>query len=63
MMGPMPGPRLSRRLGPFGTALMLWDVWRRLPPRQRRWVVTQARTHGPRIVKQAMDAQKARRRR
>jgi hypothetical protein len=42
---------------------MLWDVWRRLPPRQRRWVVTQARTHGPRIVKQAMDAQKSRRKR
>jgi hypothetical protein len=62
MMPVMP-PRLSRRLGPFGTALMLWDVWRRLPPRQRRWVVDQARMHGPRLVKQAMDAQKARRKR
>ena len=59
----MPRLGFTRRLGPFGTALMLWDVWRRLPPRQRRWVVTQARTHGPRIVKQAMDAQKARRKR
>jgi hypothetical protein len=59
----MPRLGFTRRLGPFGTALMLWDVWRRLPPRQRRWVVTQARTHGPRIVKQAMDAQKSRRKR
>jgi hypothetical protein len=50
-----------RRIGPFGTALVLWDVWRRLPPQQRRWVVDQARNHGPRLVKQAMDAQKARR--
>ena len=39
---------------------MLWDVWHRLSPRQRRWVVDQARTHGPRLVKQAMDAQRAR---
>jgi hypothetical protein len=59
----MPRLGFTRRLGPVGTALMLWDVWRRLPPRQRRWVVTQARTHGPRIVKQAMDAQKTRRKR
>ena len=56
-------PRLvTRRLGPFGVALTLWDVWRRLPPKQRRWVVRQARAHGPRMVKQAMDAQRARRR-
>ena len=26
----------------------LWDIWRRLPPKQRRWLVEQARTHGPR---------------
>ena len=57
-------PRLiTRRLGPVGVALTLWDVWRRLPPKQRRWVVQQARTHGPRMVKQAMDAQRARRHR
>jgi hypothetical protein len=49
------------RLRPVGTALLLWDVWRRLPPAQRRWVVDQARVHGPRVVKQAMDAQKNRR--
>lgn len=58
----MPRLRLTRRVGPLGTALMLWDVWRRLPPRQRRWVVKQARTHGPRVAKQIMDAQRRRRR-
>jgi hypothetical protein len=63
MMEPMPRLGFSRRLGPLGTALMLWDVWRRLSPGQRRWVTLQARTHGTRIVKQAMDAQKARRKR
>jgi hypothetical protein len=57
----MPRLPLTRRLGPIGTALMLWDVWRRLPPRQRRWVLDQARRHGPRLVQQAMNAQKNRR--
>ena len=55
-------PGLNRRIGPLGTALMLWDVWHRLSPAQRQWVVEQARVQGPRIVKQAMDAQRARRR-
>ena len=59
----MPRVRLSRRLGPVGTALTLWDIWRRLPPRQRRWVMNQVRAHGPRIAKQAIQAQKNRRRR
>jgi hypothetical protein len=52
---------LTRRLGPIGVALTLWDVWRRLPPRQRKWVAKQARAHGPRIAKQALEAQKKRR--
>ena len=54
--------RLSRRFGAVGTALTVYDIWRRLPPRQRRWVVTQARKHGPRLAKQAIRAQRARRR-
>jgi hypothetical protein len=59
----VPRVRLSRRLGPVGAALTLWDIWRRLPPRQRKWVAQQARKHGPRIAKQAMTASKNRRRR
>ena len=53
--------RLGRRVGPVGTALTLWDIWRRLPPRQRKWVAQQVRQHGPRIAKQALNAQKNRR--
>ena len=53
--------RLTRRIGPVGIAFTMWDVWRRLPPTQRRWMMDQARTHGPRIAKQALAAQKARR--
>jgi hypothetical protein len=55
-------PRLlTRRLGPIGTALTLWDIWRRLPPKQRKWVAQQVRKHGPRVAKQALNAQKTRR--
>ena len=43
--------------------MTLFDVWRRLPPKQRKWVLQQARHHGPRIAKQALDAQAKRRRR
>jgi hypothetical protein len=53
--------KLTRRAGAFGMALTAWDVWRRLPPRQRRWVYKQVRVHGPRLAKQAYTAQKSRR--
>jgi hypothetical protein len=59
----MPRFGVTRRFGPLGTALIVWDVWQRLSPSQRRWLLDQARTHGPRIAKQAMDAQRSRRRR
>jgi hypothetical protein len=41
----------------------MWDVWRRLTPKQRKWLIDQGRTHGPRIAKQAMNAQKNKRKR
>jgi hypothetical protein len=53
-------PKLTRRLGPVGVALTALDVWRRLPPRQRRWVLKQAKTHGPRLAKQALASRKKR---
>jgi hypothetical protein len=59
----MPRVKLTRRLGPVGTMLAIWDLWRRLPPKQRRWVVKQARKHGPRLAKQAVAAQRDRRKR
>jgi hypothetical protein len=55
-------PRLTRlatrRVGPLGLALTAWDVYRRLPPRQRRWLVQQARHHGPTLARRAMAARK-----
>ena len=49
--------------GPVGLALGVWELWRRLPRKQRRWVFKQARKHGPRLAKQVYTAQRARKRR
>ena len=41
-------PRLSKlRPGPVGIAITLYDVWRRLPPKQRQQVLMLARRYGP----------------
>jgi hypothetical protein len=55
-------PRLKAG-GPVGLALGVWELWRRLPRKQRRWVFKQARKHGPRLAKQVYTAQRARKRR
>jgi len=34
----------------FGVALTLFEVWRRLPPKQRQMMLTAARKHGPRVA-------------
>ncbi|MDX6510996.1 MAG: hypothetical protein QOE36_500 [Gaiellaceae bacterium] len=50
----MPGPLrlLTRRAGPLGLALTAWDIWRRLPPKQRKKIMQATRKHGPRVVKE-----------
>ena len=49
-------PRLLRpRLGPLGVALTLYDVWRRLPPRQQKMVLELARKHGPKVAARALQ--------
>ena len=55
----------TRRMGPVGLALTAWDIWRRLPPRQRKQLVNIARKHGPKVaarVLQARSRARARRR-
>jgi hypothetical protein len=51
-------PRLPfpRRVGPLGLALTLYDVYRRLPPQQRRQLLDLGRKHGPRIAARAVQA-------
>ena len=51
MMGLMPfGPRTLRPppLGPVGVALTAYDLWRRLPERQRRQLLELGKKHGAR---------------
>jgi hypothetical protein len=55
-------PRLGRlRPGPVGVALTLYDVWRRLPPKQRKQVLELARKHGPKAASKLLELQRARR--
>ncbi len=54
-------PRLKLpRAGALGAALTVWDLYRRLPKRQRRYIARQVRTHGPRLAKQVVAARKKR---
>jgi hypothetical protein len=56
-MGAVRRSRLvSRRFGPLGLALTAWDIWRRLPPRQRKQIVNIARKHGPKVAARVMQA-------
>ena len=42
-------------------ALTLCDVWRRLPPKQRKQVLELARKHGPKAAAKLIQLQRARR--
>ena len=42
-------PRL-RPTSPVGVALTAFELWRRLPPKQRRRVLRATRTHGPKLA-------------
>jgi hypothetical protein len=49
------------RPGPIGVALALFDVWRRLSPKQRKLAIQLARKHGPKAAQKLMQLQRARR--
>jgi hypothetical protein len=51
------------RPSPWAITIAAWDVWRRLPPAQRRQVVDAARKHGPKLAAGAAKAVTHRRRR
>jgi hypothetical protein len=55
-------PRFTRRAGPIGLALTAVDLWRRLPPEQKKQALDLARKHGPKVAKQAMKLRNLRRR-
>jgi hypothetical protein len=62
-MGAMATPfrLLSRRAGPIGLVLTAYDIWRRLPKKQRRQILDAARKHGPRAAAKVMNSAKNRR--
>ena len=49
------------RPGPIGVAIAMYDVWRRLSPRQRKLALKLARKHGPKAAKKLAQFQRARR--
>jgi hypothetical protein len=53
---------LSRRAGPIGLALTAYDIWRRLPPKQRKQILAVTRKHAPRVAAKVMNGAKQRRR-
>jgi hypothetical protein len=59
---PTPLRLLSRRAGPVGLALTAIDVWRRLPPAQRKQIVDATRKQAPRAAAAAFKYWRARRR-
>lgn len=55
----MAGPFRKLRPTPWALTIAAWDIWRRLPPQQRRQIMNAARTHGPRLAAKATVAAKA----
>ena len=57
-------PRLRRvlRREPLALALTAYDLWRRLPKRQRKAVLKLARKHGPALAKRAVKAKTVKKR-
>jgi hypothetical protein len=48
------------RPGPIGVAIAMYNVWRKLSPKQRKLVVQLARKHGPKAAKKVMQYQRRR---
>jgi hypothetical protein len=46
---------IPRKIGPLGVALAAYDIWRRIPPQHRRMLVAEARRHGTRVAKAAVE--------
>jgi hypothetical protein len=50
--------RLGRRIGPVGVVLTAYDIWKRLPPKQRKQMLDLARKHGPKVATRIMQARR-----
>ena len=54
-------PRI-RPTNPIGVALTAFELWRRLPPKQRKRVLRLTRTHGPKLAAALLARSRGRRR-
>ena len=52
---PRPFRLVTRRAGPVGLALTAFDLWRRIPKRQRRQLIQATRKHGPRVARHLIE--------
>jgi hypothetical protein len=41
---------------PWALTIAAWDIWRRLPPEQRKQLLGLARKHGPKLATRAAKA-------
>jgi len=62
-MAGVPRAKLTKTVAPITVALTMVDLWQRLPQQQRRLITQQVRKHGPRLARQAIEAQLNRKRR
>ena len=51
---PTPIRHFVRRPGAVGLALAAYDIWRRIPPAQRKQILLATRRHGPRLAAAAV---------
>jgi len=49
------------RPAPLAVALTLYDIWRRLPPKQRKQLMALAQRHGPTVARRVYGMRKGRR--
>ncbi|HWE81535.1 MAG TPA: hypothetical protein VG265_07780 [Gaiellaceae bacterium] len=52
--GRMRGPRRA-----LGIAALAWNIWRKLPSRQRRKLLGLARKHGPKLIRRTVKARRS----
>ncbi len=56
-----PMPKLLKRPGAVGLAVAAYELWKKLPPDQRRAVASHVRKHGPKVARAAARAIQQRR--
>ena len=52
--------KLKLRPGAWALAVAAYDVWKRLPPKQRKQALNLARKHGPNVAKQIVKSRAGR---